>query len=43
MNHIIEKKYCDIIFQNENYLQMFDIMFQIIMKYQIETWLIVGT
>ena len=27
MNHIIEKKYCDIIFQNENYLQMFDIMF----------------
>ena len=27
MNHIIEKKYCDIIFQNEHYLQMFDIMF----------------
>lgn len=27
MNHIIEKKYCDIIFQNQHYIQMFNVMF----------------
>ena len=27
MNHIIEKKYCDVIFQNKDYIQMFNVMF----------------